>query len=263
MMKASKGKRMQGNRGTALVTGAARRIGRAIAEDLAAHDFAVAVHAHRSLGEAEDVAQGIRARGGRALTFAADLTDRDATTGLVGRVAAALGPVTLLVNSASVFDPDTLEDLDWAVWDRHFAIHVAAPAALTRAMAAALPAGRTGLVVNIIDQRVWKLTPQFFSYTLSKDALWTATRTMAQALAPRIRVNAIGPGPTLPSARQDDAGFAAQVAMLPLGHGPRLDEFGATIRYLWETGSITGQMIALDGGQHLAWRTSDVTVTTE
>lgn len=254
---------MVGTQPVALVTGAARRIGRAIAEDLAAHGFAVALHANHSLEEAEAVAAGIRAHGGTAATLAANLCDMDAAGLLVEHAAAALGPVRLLVNNASVFEADSIAEFDWETWDRHFAIHVKAPAVLTREMAAALPLGETGLVINMIDQRVWKLTPQFFSYTLSKSALWTATQTMAQALAPRIRVNAIGPGPTLASSRQDDASFAAQVASVPLQRGPALGAFGATIRYLWEMDSITGQMIALDGGQHLAWQTMDVAVSTE
>jgi len=245
--------------GTALVTGGARRIGRAIVEDLAAHGFAVAIHAESSFAEAEALAAAIAGAGGRAVAVRADLTDMAAADGLVAAAAAALGPVTLLVNSASAFADDTVLDFGWEAWDRHFALHVKAPALLARRFAESLPADREGLIVNIVDQRVWRLTPRYFSYTLSKSALWTATQTMAQALAPRIRVNAIGPGPTLRNVRQDDADFAAQVDGLILKRGPQLSEFGATIRYLWQARSVTGQMIALDGGQHLAWQTPDVT----
>lgn len=138
-----------------------------------------------------------------------------------------------------------------------------APALLAQNFARALPAGREGLIVNMIDQRVWRPTPRYFSYALSKSTLWTATQMMAQALGPRVRVNAIGPGPTLKNARQEDSDFAAQVDGLILKRGPELPEFGATIRYLWEARSVTGQMIALDGGQHLAWQTPDVTGMTE
>jgi NAD(P)-dependent dehydrogenase (short-subunit alcohol dehydrogenase family) len=237
--------------GTALVTGGAKRIGRAIAEDLAAHGFAVAIHANRSLAEAEALAARIVAGGGRAAAIRADLTDMVATGGLVAAAEAALGPVSLLVNSASIFADDSVLDFDWENWDRHFAIHLKAPALLAQNFAKALPRGREGLIVNIIDQRVWRPTPRYFSYALSKSALWTATQTMAQALAPRIRVNAIGPGPTLKNLRQDDADFARQVDGLMLKRGPALEEFGATIRYLWQARSVTGQMIALDGGQHL------------
>lgn len=241
------------------MTGGAKRIGRAIVEDLAAHGFAVAIHADGSLEQAEALAARISARGGAAAALAADLTDADETAALVGRAAEALGPVDILVNNASLFENDSVLDFDITVWRRHFALHVEAPAILARAFAAALPAGREGLIVNVIDQRVWRPTPRYFSYTLSKSALWAATRTMAQALAPRIRVNAIGPGPSLRNTRQDEADFKAQIDALILRRGPELVEFGATIRYLWEARSVTGQMIALDGGQHLAWETPDVT----
>lgn len=245
--------------GTALVTGGAKRIGRAIVEDLAAHGFAVAIHANRSLDEAQALASQIAAAGGRAAVLAGDLTDMTAAGALVGAAEAALGPVSLLVNGASIFEDDSVLDFDWSDWDRHFAIHLKAPVLLARTMVEALPSGRQGLVVNIIDQRVWRPTPRYFSYALSKSALWSATQTMAQALAPRVRVNAIGPGPTLKNVRQDDADFARQVDGLILKRGPALSEFGATIRYLWHARSVTGQMIALDGGQHLAWQTPDVT----
>lgn len=247
----------------ALVTGGARRIGRAVVEDLAAHGFAVAIHCRRSREEAGALAASIAAAGGQACVVTADLTDAADTAALLPSVRAALGPVRLLVNSASLFEDDSAETFDPALWRRHAAIHVEAPALLASAMAAALPAEADGLVVNLVDQRVWRLTPRYFSYTLSKSALWTATRTMAQALAPRVRVNAIGPGPTLANSRQSAADFGAQIDGLILKRGPSLDEFGATIRYLWEAKSVTGQMIALDGGQHLAWQTPDVTGMTE
>jgi NAD(P)-dependent dehydrogenase (short-subunit alcohol dehydrogenase family) len=245
--------------GTALVTGGAKRIGKAIVEDLAAHGFAVAIHCNRSREDAETLAEKIRKAGGRAAVVEADLTDAVATGALIAEAAKALGPVGLLVNSASIFRDDSVQEFDSAVASKHFAVHVNAPAILARHFAEALPAEAEGLIVNIIDQRVWRLTPRYFSYTLSKSALWTATRTMAQALAPRIRVNAIGPGPTLASTHQDTEDFQAQLDGLILKHGPALQEFGATIRYLWEARSVTGQMIALDGGQHLAWQTPDVT----
>jgi NAD(P)-dependent dehydrogenase (short-subunit alcohol dehydrogenase family) len=244
---------------TALVTGGAKRIGRAIVQDLARHGFAVVIHCNRSRNEADALADAVVVAGGRATVIAADLTDMAAAEGLIGQAEAAFGPVSLLVNNASLFEDDSVLDFDWQAWDRHFAIHVKAPALLARNLARALPDGQEGLIVNIIDQRVWRPTPRYFSYALSKSALWTATQMMAQALGPRIRVNGIGPGPTLKSARQDESDFAAQVDGLILGRGPQLAEFGATIRYLWEARSITGQMIALDGGQHLAWQTPDVT----
>lgn len=250
---------MDGQKGVALVTGGAKRIGAAIAADLARAGFAVAVHCNRSTGDADEVAGRIRRGGGTARVFQAELADHGAVAGLAADVQETLGPVRLLVNNASVFEPDSAQEPDWGLWERHFAVHLKAPVQLAGEMARRLPAGEAGLVVNLVDQRVWKLTPQFFSYTLSKSALWTATQTMAQAFAPRVRVNAIGPGPTLANDRQQPGDLAAQEAGLLLRKGPLLTEFGSTIRYLWETPSITGQMIALDGGQHLAWQTPDVT----
>lgn len=244
---------------TALVTGGAKRIGRALVEDLAAHGFAVAIHCNRSRAEGDALAAQINQAGGRAAVVGADLTDMDAVGGLISQAEAALGPISLLVNNASLFEDDSVLDFDWRAWDRHFAVHVKAPALLAQNFARALPEGQEGLIVNIIDQRVWRPTPRYFSYALSKSTLWTATQMMAQALGPRIRVNGIGPGPTLKNVRQDDSDFDAQVEGLILKRGPQLSEFGATIRYLWEARSVTGQMIALDGGQHLAWRTPDVT----
>ena len=243
---------------TALVTGGARRIGKAIVDDLAAHGFAVAIHANTSLDEAEAMADTIRRQGGTAVALAADLSETSATELLIAEATDALGPLGLLVNNASLFKPDSLDALDPDLWDRHFNVHVRAPSILVRDFARQLPATNSGLVVNIVDQRVWNPTPRYYSYTLSKAALWMATRTMAQTLAPSIRVNAIGPGPSLPNERQDPRDFQQQVEGLILKTGPRLDEFGRTVRYLFESPSITGQMIALDGGQHLAWETPDV-----
>lgn len=248
-------------RPVAFVTGGAKRVGKAIVEDLASHGFDVVIHANTSLDAASAQAAALDGRDGcRAFAVAADLTDMAATCAAFDRAVKMAGPISLLVNNASVFDDDGVGAIDWSVWDRHFAVHLKAPVALSERMVHALPADADGLVVNIIDQRVWALTPKFFSYTLSKSALWTATRTMAQALAPRVRVNAIGPGPTLKNERQDAEDFNAQVAALPLQAGPSLNEFGATIRWMWAARSLTGQMIALDGGQHLAWETPDAVV---
>jgi NAD(P)-dependent dehydrogenase (short-subunit alcohol dehydrogenase family) len=241
-----------------LVTGGARRIGRAIVEDLASHGFGVAIHCNRSRSEGETLRQQIVERGGRAVILQCDLLDPQAMAELVPAAERELGPLSILINGASIFEWDEATDFSWETWDSHFAIHVKAPAMLARVFAERLAPGRDGLVVNIIDERVLRPNPRYFSYFLSKSALWAATRTMAQALAPRIRVNAIGPGPTLPNKRQTERDFAAQVDGLILERGPALEEFGATIRYLWEARSVTGQMIALDGGQHLAWRTPDV-----
>ncbi|HVL73902.1 MAG TPA: SDR family oxidoreductase [Beijerinckiaceae bacterium] len=244
----------------ALVTGGARRIGRAIVERLAAEGYAVAIHCERSVKEAEALAGTIAAAGGRAALVRGALEDVAAGSALVEAAESALGPVTLLVNNASEFVEDTVESLDEAIWDRQFAVNLRAPAFLVRDFARRLPPGAEGCVVNVLDQRVLRPTPRHFSYALTKAALWAATRTMAQALAPRIRVNAVGPGPTLKSAVQDDAAFAEVGRRLPLGRGPTPEEVAEAVAYLARARSVTGQMIAVDGGQHLAWRTPETEI---
>jgi NAD(P)-dependent dehydrogenase (short-subunit alcohol dehydrogenase family) len=238
---------------TALVTGAGRRIGRALALSLADAGFAVAVHYHRSRAAAEGVAAAIRGSGGIAAPLAADLADETAVRGLLGAAERALGPVGVLVNNAGVFLDDTVETATRASWDRHLAVNLRAPFVLIQEFALRLPAETGGVVVNLIDQRVWSPTPYFVSYTLSKAGLWTLTQTMALALAPRIRVNGIGPGPALPNARQSDEQFFRQCAMMPLGRGTSPVEIAAALRFILEAPAMTGQMIALDGGQHLGW----------
>ena len=238
---------------TALVTGAGRRLGRAMAEALGAAGFAVAVHCNTSVDEAEAVASGIRAQGGRACVLRAALHDEAAVSRLVPDAAAALGPVGVLVNNASVFERDEWDDATRATWDAHLDPNLRAPFVLMQAMAHGLPPGAEGCVVNLLDQRVWSLTPHFVSYTVSKAALWALTRQMALALAPRIRVNAIGPGPALPSARQTPEQFAQQCASTPLHRGTTPDEVARALLALLALPSVTGQMLALDGGQHMQW----------
>ncbi|MDP6952900.1 MAG: SDR family oxidoreductase, partial [Alphaproteobacteria bacterium] len=202
---------------------------------------------------AAEVVAEIEAAGGRARAFAADLADEGESAGLV-EAAASLGPVTCLVNNASVFEYDAAETANRASWDAHMEVNLRAPLVLSQAFAAALPDDREGVIVNMLDQRVANLTPHFLSYTVSKSALWTLTQTLAMALAPRIRVMAIGPGPTLPSARQDEAAFARQVAATPLARAVSLEEIRRALRFILDAPSLTGQMIALDSGQHLGWR---------
>lgn len=239
--------------GTVLITGAARRIGRAMALDLARQGRPVAVHYGASKAAAEDTVGEIERAGGRAVALTADLAREDEVRALLPAAEAALGPVDCLINNAAVFERDSVTSATRASWDAHMETNVRAPFVLIQALAERLAEGRAGNVINILDERVWNLTPHFVSYTLSKAALWTLTRTMALALAPAIRVNAIGPGPTLPSPRQSDAQFARQQAMMPLGRGTTPEEICAAVRFILATPAMTGQMIALDGGQHLGW----------
>lgn len=238
----------------ALVTGAGRRIGREMALALARAGWAVGVHYNRSAEAAAEVVAEIERGGGTAVALAADLAREVEVEDLMPRARAALGPLALLVNNASVFDMDLVDTTTRQSWDAHMETNLRAPMVLSQAFARQLPAGATGNIVNMLDQRVWKLTPYFMSYTVSKMGLWTLTRTLALALAPRIRVNGIGPGPALPSARQSEAQFAAQCEALPLRHGTTPEEIAAALMFILASPSMTGQMIALDGGEHLAWQ---------
>jgi NAD(P)-dependent dehydrogenase (short-subunit alcohol dehydrogenase family) len=241
----------------ALVTGAARRIGRAIALGLHEAGYAVAIQANRSANEAEALRDKIVRAGGRAAIVRADLSDHAAVAALVPAAVDALGPLTLLVNNAATFEPDAIGSLDAKRFDRQFAVNLRAPLFLAEAFAAQTPNSANASVVNILDQRVFKLTPHFLSYTLAKSALHSATCVLAQALAPNVRVNAVAPGPTMASARQQQQDFARQAAAVPLGHGPSPEEIADAVVYLANARSITGVTLAVDGGQHLAWQTPD------
>jgi len=242
-----------GARGWALVTGSARRLGQALAVRAAEAGYDVVVHARS--GDVSETINLVQGRGAKAVALHADLADPEACARLVS---AAPGPLTLLVNCASVFADDRLENLDAAGLDAAFATNVRAPILLSQAFAARLPAEREGLIVNMLDQRVLRPDPRFFSYTVSRAALWMATQTMAQALAPRIRVNAIGPGPTLASVHQSEADFAAEARGTLLARPVGAREIVLALGYLIEAQAVTGQMIAVDSGQHLGWRTPDV-----
>jgi NAD(P)-dependent dehydrogenase (short-subunit alcohol dehydrogenase family) len=249
---------MSGLRKVALVTGGARRIGRAICERLAAEGHALVIHCNASVADGEALAAAIRGRGGEATVIAADLADPDAVAGLGEMMGAAFGPVTLLVNNASMFAPDDLLSLDVPTWNRQFSVNIRAPSVLARDFAAQLPADEEGAIVNIVDQRVLKLTPQFYSYTLSKAALHAATTTMAQTLAPRIRVNAVGPGPVLPNVHDGADLFLREAEGTPLARSVPPEDIAAAVVYLARARSVTGQMIAVDAGQHIGWRTPDI-----
>ena len=238
---------------TALVTGAAHRIGRALALSLAADGWLVGLHYHRSAQAAQDLAEEITRAGGQAFPIDADLASEDEVVTLIPRLISEIGPLGLLVNNASVFERDQAMTATRASWDQHMETNLRAPFVLSQGFAAQLPDGQSGLIVNVIDQRVWNLTPDFTSYTISKAGLWACTQMMAMALAPHIRVNAIGPGPTLPSKHQTDEQFARQCHAMPLQRGASLGEMSAALRFILASPSMTGQMIALDGGQHLGW----------
>jgi NAD(P)-dependent dehydrogenase (short-subunit alcohol dehydrogenase family) len=237
----------------ALITGAGKRIGRTIALHLAELGWAIAVHYNGSEAAAAEVVALIRAQGGRAVALKADLGCETEVERLVPHAVEALGPLGCLVNNASTFDYDSIESASRATWDHHMEANLRAPFVLIQGFAKQLPAEAEGTVVNMIDQRVWNLTPHFTTYTVSKAGLWTLTQTLAMALAPRIRVNAIGPGPTLPSLHQDDAQFARQCAEMPLMRGTTPEEIAETVAFILAARAMTGQMIALDGGQHLGW----------
>jgi NAD(P)-dependent dehydrogenase (short-subunit alcohol dehydrogenase family) len=238
---------------TALVTGAGKRLGRAIALALAEAGYAVAVHYGEGAADADALVTEITGGGGRAVALAADLAKEDEVAGLIGRAAEALGPLDVLVNNASVFERDEALDATRESWDRHMEINLRAPFVLAQGLARQLRGGAAGNIVNILDQRVENLTPHFVSYTLSKSGLWTLTRTLALALAPDIRVNAVGPGPVLPSPRQSQAQFDAQARATPLGRAVTPKEIADAVVFLLAAPSVTGQMIAVDGGQHLNW----------
>lgn len=254
--------------GKALITGAGRRLGRDMALFLAARGYDVALHYASSKPEADEVAGLARALGVQAVTLHADLLHEDQTAALIPAAAKALGgPLTVLINNASIFEYDTIHSATRASWDRHIESNLRAPFTLTQAFAAQAPKGRvdanaepiaSGLIVNMIDQRVRKLTPEFMTYTIAKMGLWAMTQTTAQALAPDIRVNAIGPGPTLQGSRQSAEHFNRQRRHTVLERGANPSDITAALGYFLDAPAVTGQLLCVDGGQHLGWRTPDI-----
>ena len=244
------------DRGAALVTGGGKRIGRAICLELARAGFDIVVHHRGSDDTAEAVAGEVRALGRRAATVTGDLAVEAEVRAIVPAAAATTGPLTVLVNNASVFEDDRVGGLDRETWDAHIETNLRAPIVLAEAFAAQARDGSS--IVNLLDQRVLKPDPRFFSYALSRNGLWWATRTMAQALAPRIRVNGVGPGPTLASIHQSPEEFAAEARGTLLGRTGSPEAVAGAVRWLVEAELVTGQMIAVDGGQHLGWKTPDI-----
>ena len=246
---------------TVLVTGAAKRLGRAIALDLGGAGWNVAVHYHGSSADAETVAAEIRARGVKCVTIGANFGKEDETARLVPAAVDQLGPLTALINSASLFENDDWQSATRKSWDDHMETNMRAPLLLSQTFGKQLPDGENGAIVNIIDQRVLKPTPQFLSYSLSKAGLYWLTTTLAQGMGPRVRVNAVGPGPTIRNARQSEEDFARQREASILQRGSDPADICAAVRYLLSAEAVTGQMIAVDGGQHLIWQTADVRVS--
>jgi len=252
----------------ALVTGGAKRLGREMALYLAARGYDVAVHYASSKAAADAVVADIRALGRKAQALPADLLIEAEVQGLLPAAAAALGgPITCLINNASIFEYDTLETATRTSWDRHIESNLRAPFVLSQAFAAQLPKAQMdanneplaqGLIINMIDQRVRKLTPEFASYTIAKMGLWALTQTSAQALAPHVRVNAIGPGPTLQGARQSLEHFQKQRKNTVLTRGANPSDITAAVGYFLDSPAVTGQLLCVDGGQHLAWQTPDI-----
>lgn len=238
----------------ALVTGAATRIGSAIAQKLAQLDYRTIVHFNGSKAAADDTLAAIKDAGGEAALLQCDLADRAARAGMMDEAKSLFGPISVLINNASIFEPDSALTLDYVLWDKHFALHVEAPNFLAMDFAHQLPNSAKGNIINIIDERVLRTSPAYFSYNLSKATLWTATKTLAQNLAPHIRVNAVGPGPTLPHSRQSQAEFDAEVDKLPLQSSANPHDIADAIGFILSANAMTGQIIALDGGEHLDWR---------
>lgn len=238
---------------TVLITGAAKRIGRAIALELAAAGYDIAIHYNSSKADAAELADDIKAIGRRTAVIQADLEDEATVEAMLPEAMAVLGPITALVNNASLFERDEALDVTRAGWDRQMMVNLRAPFVLMQHFAKLLPAERAGAIVNLVDERVWNMTPHFVTYTLSKSGLWSLTQTMALALAPRIRVNAVGPGPVLPSHRQTAEQFRQQWEALPLERQVMPEHIAGAVKYLLSAPTVTGQMIAVDSGEHLAW----------
>ena len=250
-------------KGTALVTGGAKRIGSAIVRHLALAGYRVVIHYAQAAQEAQALRDALVADGHEIFLVCADLANTEAVAGLLDAARAQAGPLDLLVNNASVFLHDQARQPDAAAWQANFAVNLQAPCQLAADFYAQsdVPAGRDRVIVNLLDQRVLHPNPLYFSYTLSKSALWTATKTMAQSFAPDVRVNGVGPGPTLPNLHEGQSGLDQERAGLLLQKGPEPDDIAQAVLYLAQARLVTGQMIAVDGGQHLAWQTPDVVNT--
>jgi len=235
----------------ALVTGAGRRLGRAIALGLADDGWDVAIHFQHSREEAASLAEEITARGVRAAAIGCDLADVDQVSGLMAECSRSLGPVSCLINNAALFEFDDIASLEAEKWDRHMDVNLRAPLMLARDFARQLPDSLNGCIINMLDQKVFNLNPDFLSYTIAKVALEGATRVLALALAPRIRVCGIAPGITLTSGEQSAENFSRAHGQAPLGRSSDVDDVIGAVRYVVNAKALTGTTIQVDGGQHL------------
>lgn len=244
-----------------LITGAGTRIGAHLAKGLAQDGWNVAIHYNRSKASAETLIQEIKNKGGKAIGVQGNLVVPQDVDTLIDRAATALGaPLTALINNASTYRPDVSEDFTRATYDYHMDVNVRAAVTLSQAFAAQCPRSTKACIINMIDQRVLKPNPLYFTYSMSKAALYWATKTLAQSLAPNIRVNGIGPGPTYQNTQQSPDAFEAECALTLLESGSPPEEILQAARYLLSAHAVTGQMIAVDGGQHLNWDTADLTL---
>ena len=236
-----------------LITGAAIRIGRWIAESMASDGWSVALHCNTNNSEAKKVVKKIRDQGGVANVFTADLAKESDVESLIPKVIEVMGPVGCLINNASTFEYDSTISATRSSWDLHMEVNLRAPFVLAQNFAKSSTPNSSGVIINILDQRVWNITPHFITYTLSKSGLWTLTQSLALDLAPYIRVNAIGPGPVLPNQRQTEDDFHKQWKNTLLKKPVTHEDVVNTVRYIINTPSLTGQMLAIDSGQHLGW----------
>jgi len=238
---------------TVLITGAANRVGAEFARALAAADYQVIIHYASSKDAATALRDEISASGGAAAIVQADLTKRAQRAKLIDKATKLFGPITALINNASLYQKDSATDLDERQWDAHFALHAETPVFLARDFAAQLPDNTQASIINIVDERVLNPSPAAFSYHLSKATLWTATQMLAQSLAPSVRVNAIGPGAVLPEAGQSQTAFNKNGKKTLLGENADPSDLVEALFYLLNAKSVTGQFIAVDGGEHLVW----------
>ena len=236
------------------MTGAGRRVGRAIALSLADAGWSIAVHYRKSRDDAEALVSAIKAKGVAAHAISANLSIEKEVAALIPACERSLGPISCLINNASTFENDTVVTSTRDMWDTHMEVNLRAPFALSQAFYAQLPKNTNGSIINIIDQRVWNLSADFPTYTLSKAGLWALTQILARAMAPAVRVNGVGPGPTMQSIHQSAKDFEEECSAMPLAHQVSTEDICSAVHFILQSSAVTGQMIAVDAGQHMGVR---------